>query len=353
MKVENMMKYIVFGIAFILSVACSNEVEQENNHFFLTEDLSSDSDILVQLTDSLEKDPNNIHLWIQKGNICKDRLNFSCALDAGAKAFVIDSTNIEARQLYAWSLINKPNAPVTDVELAKRHFQYVLSLQPRDPKTLVDLANTYSLTGDFRTAIKYINDALRIDEYYRDGYVLKGSIYKTLENYDLALSSYQTALQIDPNFFIGHLNTGWLLTEMENHTLALEYYRSAVDLLPENINALYGVAKSLQDLERYDEALAEYRVLLEIEPTFYIPYFNQGYIKQYYQHELDSAIYYYEQLLRINPEYIGAWYQLGEVYFTQKKYTSAADCYVKALEIDEDFTPARTAAERLRHVKIE
>jgi len=348
-----MIKYLVLGIVIILSVACSTEEEQESQHFFLTEDTNNDTDILIQLTDSLEKDPDNIHLWIQKGNVCKDRLDFACALNAGAKAFLIDSTNIGARQLYAWSLINKPNAPVSDIERAKRHFQYVLSLQPRDPKTLVDLANTYSLTGDFRTAIKYINDALRIDEYYRDGYVLKGSIYKTVENYDLALSSYQTALQIDPDFFIGYLNTGWLLTEMENHSLALEYYQTAVDLQPENINALYGVAKSLQDLERFDEALVEYRHILEVNPKFYIPYFNQGYIKQYHQNDLDSAAYFYHELLKKAPDYIGAWYQLGEVYFTQKKYTSAAECYVKALEIDENFTPARTAAERLRHIKIE
>lgn len=344
---------VLFSLLWLFLFSCTSEEIVEDNQFFVEEDSTESLDFFSQLTDSLEKDPENISLWIQKGQICKDELDFTCALDAGARAFRIDSTNIEARKLYAWTLINKPNTPIVDIERAKRHFQYVLSVQPKDPEMLVYLGNTYSLTGDFKTAIKYINDALKIDQYYRDGYVLKGSIYRTLENYETALSSYQTALQIDPDFFIGHLNTGWLLTEMENHQLALEYYRNAADLNPTNINARYGIAKSLQDLKHYDEALVEYKRIEEIDRDFYITYFNQAYIKQHYQNELDSAAYYYQKVLDKNPEYIGAWYQLGETYYAQKRYSEAAKCYVEALNIDENFTLARDAAEKLRNVRLD
>src|SRR5690554_5199117 len=265
-----MIRHTLFYILLLSIVACTTEETQESERFFVKTEQNSAVERFQQISDSLEKHPENINLWIEKGEICKENLDFDCALDAGAKAFRLDSTNIKARQLYAWTLINKSSTPVSDIERAQRHYQYILSQHPNDPQTLVELANTYSLTGDFKTAIKYINDALRINERYRDGYVLKGSIYKTLGNNDLALSSYQTALQIDPDFFMGHLNTGWLLTSMEEHQLALEYYENAVQLKPDNLNAIYGVAKSLQDLGQYNEALAEYRKLSRIKPNFYI-----------------------------------------------------------------------------------
>lgn len=347
-----MTKNIFFYALFLLLVACTTESKNENDSFFLKENKEPEKDLLIELSNSLEKDPKDIDLWIQKGNLCKEIQDYSCALDAGAKAFMLDSTNINARKLYAWTLINKPNVPIIDIERAKRHLQYVLSIQPKDPETLVNLANTYSLTGDFKTAIKYINDALKIDEYYRDAYVLKGSIYKLSDKYELALSSYQTALQIDPDFFMGHLNTGWLLTEMGNHKLALEYYRNAVNLEPENINAIYGVAKSLQDLERFDEAISEYKKLAKIEPKFYYAYYNQGYIKQYYQNELDSATYFYEKVITYNPQYIQAWYQLGKTFYGQERYSEAANAYAEALKLDKDYTPAREAAEKLKSVKV-
>ncbi len=332
----------------LLFFSCTHQESKEAEQFFVQDDKNSDLDSLSKIQQELKKEPENIQLWIKKGKLCKDHLNFKCALDAGAKAYMLDSTNIEARRLYAWSLINKPNAPIADIERAKNHFKYILSIQPKDPETLVDLANTYSLTGDFKTAMKYINDALRIDKHYRDGYVLKGSIYKTIGNNDLALSSYQTALQIDPDYFIGQLNTGWLLTKMGNHKLALEYYQNAADLKPKNLNALYGIAKSQQDLETYDEALKEYRKINQVDSLFYISYFNQGFIKQYYQNELDSATYFFKKVLEINPKYKRAWYQLGENYLEKGEKSDAASAFGKALKIDPNFKPARDAADKLR-----
>lgn len=336
----------VFGVLF----SCTNEENSDSDQFFVNTNKNSDLDSLAQISERLKSDPDNIQLWIEKGKLCKEHLKFKCALDAGAKAFMLDSTNIDARRLYAWSLINKPNAPIADIERAKNHFKYILSIQSEDPETLVDLANTYSLTGDFKTAIKYINDALRIDKHYRDGYVLKGSIYKNLEKYDLALSSYQTALQIDPDYFIGQLNTGWLLTRMDNDELALEYYENAVELKPKNLNALYGIAKSLQDMGKYDEATKHYRKMTRIDSSFYISYFNQGYIKQYEKNELDSANYFYNRVLEINPKYKRAWYQKGENYLKQGKKSDAADAYSKALSIDQNYEPALEAAKELRKV---
>ncbi|HZH86411.1 MAG TPA: tetratricopeptide repeat protein [Brumimicrobium sp.] len=343
-----MIKHTFFYLLLAGLVACTTEEKIEDDQFFVKEEQVSDVEYFQQLSDSLEKHPNNIGLWIEKGTLCKDNLDFDCALDAGAKAYRLDSTNIKARQLYAWTLINKTNAPISDIDRAQRHYQYILSRQPNDPQTLVELANTYSLTGDFKTAIKYINDALKIDERYRDGYVLKGSIYKTLDKNDLALSSYQTAVQIDPEFFMGHLNTGWLLTSMEEHQLALEYYQNAVELKPDNLNAIYGVAKSLQDLGKYEAALVEYRKLSKIKPEFYISYFNQAYIKQYHQNELDSATYFYGEVLDLNPKYVHAWYQLGETYKEQGRISEAGKAYSEAVKIDRSYTPAFEAAEKLR-----
>lgn len=345
-----MYRFIILFLLLAIAVSsCSDTQKEKNDQFFAEKNDGVDEDNLItQLNDSLEQFPENIDLWIRKGEICKEALDFKCALNAGAKAFVLDSTNLEARKLYAWTLINKPDAPVADIERAKRHYKYILSIKPNDPATMVELANTFSLTGDFKTAIKYINDALRIDEEYRDAYVLKGSIYKTVDKNDLALSSYQTAVQLDPDFFIGHLNTGWLLTEMGKHKLALEYYENAKELKPKNLNAQYGIAKSFQDLEEYEKALQEYRELEEIDSTFYITYFNQGYIKQYHQHQLDSAVHFYNKLLAINPDYIHGWYQLGKTYFEQGRKSDAARAYSRALKIDEEYTPAKDAAEELR-----
>lgn len=348
---QSYLKFSALFFTILLALgfsSCGDEEIKDNDQFYTDNNDVKEKNRLEVLTDSVENDSENINLWIELGELCKEELNFKCALDAGAKAYILDSTNIEARKLYAWSLINKPNPPLADIESSKRHYKYVLSVKTNDPATLVELANTYSLTGDFKTAIKYINDALRIDEEYRDAYVLKGSIYKMTEKMDLALSSYQTAVQLDPDYFIGHLQIGWLLTEMENHKLALEYYENAAELKPGNLNAAYGIAKSLQDLEKFDEALKGYRKLLDIDSSAYVAYFNQGFIKHYHQEQLDSAIYFYNELLEIKPDYIDGWVQLGEAYYAKDRETDAARAFSEALRINKNYQPAIDASQKLR-----
>lgn len=345
-----MRKNLLFFGIIVLMTSCG-ENELDNNTAFYADSLSVKEKNELRLTELevlLTENPSNQSAWIEKGEICKENYDIICALDAGAKAYAIDSTNVEARMLYAWTLMNKPNTELVDLERAKKHYKYVLSVKENNPAVLVELANTYSLTGDFETAFKFVNDALRIDDKFRDAYVLKGSMYKTQGNNKLALSSYQTAVQLDPDFFMGHLNIGWLLSEIEDHKLALEYYRNAVDLDPQSVNAYYGIAKSYQDMEQFDEAQVYYRQLLEVDPTFHYAYFNQGIIKQYFQEQLDSAIYYYDRSTSVQPEFVKGWHQLGEVYLEQGRKPDAARVFSKVLELNPEHEPTLIAKEKLR-----
>lgn len=344
-----MRSFLLALLGIVLITSCEEEKSVDNQ--FYTSETTNKNQALerIKVLDSLLKeDGDNLALLIEKGVLCKNEMNFDCAKATAAKAFVIDSTNLEVRQLYGWSLINKPNPPLEDIEDAKRHYKYVLADKPNDPNLMVEIANTYSLTGDFETSFKYINDALRIDDQIRDAYVLKGSNYRLVENYELALSSYQTAVQIDPDYFTGHLQIGYLLTQLERHELALEYYTNALNIDNQAIEAHYGVAKSLQDLERYEEAQSAYRRLLSVDPNIYIAYHNQGVIKQFFKNELDSAVYYYNQTLDVEPNSVRTLHNLGETYYALDRPTDAARMYSKALQLNPDYEPTLIAKEKLR-----
>ena len=344
------MKKILGSVFIVFLLSACGETDQSVNEekFFIENKEKSAERTLAQIEAEIKQNPKDINLMLERGEWCREHLDFTCARDAGAKAYIIDSTNLKARSFYAWTLINRIDPPLEDIESAKKHYKYVLSVDPKNPDVLVELANAYSLTGDFETSFKFINDALKIDKEHRDAYVLKGSNYKVMGNIELALSSYQTAVQVDPDFYMGFLQTAYLLTEQENHTLALEYYTNALNLDKESIEAFYGIAMSYQDLGDYEEAQKTYRIILEIDPDFYFSYFNQGFIKHHYVDELDSAVYYYNKALQIQPESVKTWHNLGEVYFEQGRKADAAKAYSQALSINPDYEPSLIAKEKLR-----
>ena len=347
------MRIIGFGICVcLLLISCNPKEEIEASNFY-TDTLNSVEKINLEI-EKIEKEliqkPNDFKLWLKKGNLCKEIADYPCALDAGAKTFLLDSQNIESRALFAWTLINKPNRELVDIENAKKHYKYIHSIKKNDDQVLVELANTFSLTGDFDMAFKLIDDALLINSKNRDAFVLRGSIYKIEGKLKSAMDSYQNAIQIDPDFFLGQLNIAWLLTEMENHELALEYYRNALDLDPKSVNALYGIAKSFQDLNSISEAHQAYRELIQVEPTFHYAYYNQGVMKQFLERELDSAVFYFDKSVQVQPEFVKGWHQLGEVYIEQDRRVDAARAFTKALELNPDFEPSREAVEYLKNL---
>ena len=295
--------------------------------------------------------PDSVDLLVERGNRYLKTFEFDKAIADGAKAFRIDSNNLEARLLFADILNNKPDRSITtDVSAAQRHYKFALKKRPKDPKVLISLASTYSQQMDFEESFKLINKALRIDKRYRDAYVLKGSNYLFLNKPDLAKSSYETAVQQDPKFFEAYLMLGSLY-QSENNEICLEYYRTAVSLQPKNPDVLFSLAYAYQLFNQPAKALALYRKMIQVDTAYYQALNQIGVIKQYNYKEIDSAIYYYKSALQTEPRFVQAWHNLGMCYEERGDVSQALQSFGKALKYDPNFEMSRERADQLKNAR--
>lgn len=295
--------------------------------------------------------PDSADLLVERGNKYLKTFEFDKAKADGAKAFRIDSNNLEARLLFADILNNKPDRSITtDVSVAQRHYKFALKKRPKDLKVLISLASTYSQQMDFEESFKLINKALRIDKRYRDAYVLKGSNYLFLNKPDLAKSSYETAVQQDPKFFEAYLMLGSLY-QSENNEICLEYYRTAVSLQPKNPDVLFSLAYAYQLFNQPAKALALYRKMIQLDTAYYQALNQIGVIKQYNYKEIDSAIYYYKSSLQTEPRFVQAWHNLGMCYEERGDISQALQSYGKALKYDPNFEMSRERADKLKNAR--
>jgi tetratricopeptide (TPR) repeat protein len=295
--------------------------------------------------------PDSVPLLVQQGNKFLEAYFYDKALNIGAKAFRLDSLNLNARFLYANALINFSKRSIADVDNAQKHFLYILRKQPSNKKAYILLASTYTQQGDFDKSFQYINEVLRMDKRYRDAYVMKGTNYLTLGKRDLAISSYETAIQQDPKFFEAYLQLAWIYTEDEKYLFALEYFRNAKEIDPKSTDALYGIAYSLQMMGKYDEAMFAYKDLLQVDNKYHLALFNQAYIKQFHQNQVDSAIYYYQSSLEMQPQFVKAWHNLGLCYKMKGDKTNALKSFAKALKYNPEFKLSREEADKMNDAK--
>jgi len=292
--------------------------------------------------------PDSVSLLLFHGNLALQDYRFLDALSDGARAFRLDSNNIEVRMLYALALNNKENRTIEDITTAQRHFQYVLNKQPTNTDALVAIATTYRSLQDVENAFKFVNEALRIDPKKREAYALKGSIYLDLENYKLAKSSYETAVQQDPTFYEAYLHLA-MIYHREANPLSLEYYQTAYELKPNDAELLYSLAFAQESFGKWNEALENYRLLAENKDAYYKSHglFHIGHIKQRKTNEIDSALHYYSQAIKTDKQYVEAYHNRGMCYEIKGNIQSAKLEYMTAIRLDKNFQLSIDAYQKL------
>lgn len=287
----------------------------------------------VDLDSLLLAYPDSVPLLIEHGEKMISEYNYEVALADAAKAFRLDSSNLNARILYAEVLNNKPGKSVADVAAAQRHYKHVVNKQPKNTRALVGLAASYRQQMDFESTFKYVNEALRIDPKCRDAYVLKGSSYVFLKDIKLAKSSYETAVQQDPDFFEAYIMLGSLY-QSEGDDVCIQYYTTAFQLKPNDMDAIYALGYAEHLFGDLDAAKTLYRKMAADSIEFYVSrgLFHQGYIKQFSDEDVDSAIYYYNSALKTSPMHVESWHNLALCYLERDEKTKALQSFGKTLK---------------------
>jgi tetratricopeptide (TPR) repeat protein len=316
-------------------LACSNE--KKENH----ENVSIDA--------LIEKYPDSVELLVQRGREMMSTFEFDKALSDGTRAFRLDSNNAVVRHFYADILNNRPKRTVADTYLAQRHYNVLLKSDPKNPELLVSLASTYSLQQDFENAFKFINKALKINPRFRDGYLLKGSIYRILGNNKLMKSSYETAIQQDPKFYEAYLMLG-AIYQQENDKLCIEYFTTASQLKPREIEAKYSLAYAKQHFGKEDDAAQMYREMAKDTSDYYASqaWFQLGHMKQFRFGDIDSAKFFYIKAIQVEPRFFEAYHNLGICYDREGDKTAALKSFGKALKYSPEFKLSREYADSIR-----
>jgi len=317
---------LLFGfilILFVFAISCQDKGAEP-----LNSTLSLDSLLL--------KYPDSVNLLVKHGELALTNFKYDIAIADAAKAFRLDSSRLDTRMLYADAICNNPAIQNADITKAQFHYQKLIKKEPKNIRALVGMAMTYTLRQDFDNSFKYINRALKINPRYRNAYVLKGSNYRMLGNTKLAISSYETAVQQDPDFYGGYLMIG-ALYQYEKDPICIQYYTTATQLQPNNPDCLYALAYAKEIFGQENDAKMIYRKMIRIDSTYYEAYFQLGYIKQFTDLDLDSALYFYNAALDIEPRHIESNHNMGLIYEDKKDISRALLSYAKVLKYNPEF----------------
>ena len=122
--------------------------------------------------------------------------------------------------------------------------------------------------GNFKKAIKYYENAIKIEPECFPAWHFAGQCHGTLRNFKKAIECYEKAVEIEPNFALSWFNMGIIYGHMDEHEKAVYSHQKVLTLNPGGAQGWLMVATVL--LYRTDEIKMAYKLLLkskDADPT--------------------------------------------------------------------------------------
>jgi tetratricopeptide (TPR) repeat protein len=327
--------------AFILLISCSSP--NNNAESSSTTDTTRLEYKLKVINDKLIKDPENPALYAERALINNARGVLPAAINDMKQAVSLDSTN----QDY-YLLLGDFAFRGLQVKESVDAFRKCIAINPSNKEANLKFAELNLYLKAYPDALKYANDALKLDERQAKPYFIKGFVYKEMKDTARAISSFQTVVEIDPEHYEAYLELGRIFAERGN-PLAVQYYDNALRVRPTSTEALYNRGLFLQQAGRLDQAEQDYQTILKIDKQYADAYFNLGYISLIYRNESEKSIGFFTDAIRLNQDYVEAYYNRGMAFKQTGNNEAAKKDFMKCLSI---YPAYKLAQDRLKEMGV-
>lgn len=269
------------------------------------------------------------------------------------------------------NLNGSSNARLKKYDKAIEVYEQSLRLDQDNPETHFNLGNTYKDMGQLNRARAFYFSALRIKPNLHQAYNNLGNIYRDMNEFDKAIKFYSKALSFDRKNPGLYNNIGLAHHNNLNMEKAIENFVEALRLNSSFTDALLNLGTSLEAQNKLSQAMICYKRVLEIDPTVVEAQNNitnlieaaddaaqqlaqtkktatgshpaarpQLKLLQGGADMADTSTQMYRDIIKENPDYPEAHYNLGNALKKREQFGDALLSYQKAIDIKPDFPEA-------------
>lgn len=339
-----MNKFILsLGFSAILFLSgCQQQAEKTTT--LLTDSLSvggqAISKELQLLNDKVLKEPGNPSNFNERAKYYVKKQELSLAYDDLLKGFQLDTTYMPLYNTLADYHLYK-----SEPAQAKAALEKGLTVNPKSYMTYVKLGELFYLVKKYDLAFEKINEGLKINKYYSDGYFWKGMIYKDKKDLPRAESNFMTAVEQDPDNYKAYMQLGIIAIEQKKSE-ALDHFTAAIRIRPESGEAYYARGYYYQNASEFDKAIQDYTQVVQLDSMNASAHFNLGIIR-YELKVIDLAMLDFTRATKANPKYAEAYYMRGLCEESKGMDAQAIIDFEYAISLKPDYPNAKMAIDRV------
>ncbi len=242
--------------------------------------------------------------------------------------------------------------------------------------------------SEVRGRVQDKNVRVDIEPQFVLTYYEKPDQVKTLVYYDKMVEAYNNSRRLPMLLRLTNQEAALNELQVEQHFASIDNYSAKIDKNPSDANLFFGRAMDYMLVQDFSEAIQDFDKVISLDPSFVMAYFNRAIVrykqleydlsntsdqedismldrqlnvgvpfssqaasankittqsgfkdsKRAYEHEM--IVRDYDMVIRLNPDFIYAYFNRGNLRCSQKDFRAAIQDYNEAIKRDPDFAEA-------------
>ena len=193
---------------------------------------------------------------------------------------------------------------------------------------------------DHEIKIRYFTQAILLDSSYVSAWLNRGMAYNARQQYQEAEKDFSKAIALKPDIPELYLNRGINFSDLNQPYQAIKDFTKVIEMDSTEVIAWLNRGRAYHVLRQFENALADYNKAAQIDPNNAQIYNNRA-ITQKELHHLNQAAQDHLTAIKLDSTNASAWYNLGRIYWEQKKWKQVVNAWQKCLEIEPDHEIAK------------
>jgi tetratricopeptide (TPR) repeat protein len=192
-----------------------------------------------------------------------------------------------------------------NTDLAIREFQAAIAIES-DPEYHHNLGMAYQKKGLREDALEEYRRVLAVNPNSAITHNNMGNIFIDKGFLDEGISKFKEAVLLKPNYYDAHFNLGLAYFRKRLLDASLEEFKLAIHYEPDHAEAHSCLGTVYANKGLFDKAIMEIEEALRLKPNYPNAYKNLGIIYLNYKKDVQKALYFFQEFLRLDPKNIEA-----------------------------------------------
>jgi tetratricopeptide (TPR) repeat protein len=205
-------------------------------------------------------------------------------------------------------------------------------LLPQDAEAHANLGSALHARGQWDAALASLRHSLTLQPRNPEALVEAGDAQRALGSPREAIILYQEALRLDARRAEAHHNLGNAFLDLNQPGEAARCYRATLALKPDDAQVLCNLGNALRQTGQIEEAMTCTQRAIALAPALSMAHNNLGLLLA--ARTQRAAVASYREALRLNPGYVEALNNLGNVLRELGERREALALYQRAVQLD-------------------